>query len=563
MGEVTRRAVLAGLAGTALGGADTAAAEVTTTSRQRATTESQHSAAEVTDVEAVVDDAMAPHIGETVAGATVAVVRGDDVALTKGYGSADIDSGTPMRADETAVRVGSVAKLVTWTAVLQGVEDGVLELDADVNRYLTDSTLTIPDTYDEPVTLRALGTHTAGFDLVPNPGFVETADRLTDLETALAETQPERIRPPGEAVGYSNWGAALAGHIVAEAYDTTFQDHVQSNVFAPLGMDRSTFEQPVSDGYADNLAAPHEAGESLRRADRPYINFGPAGSLSTTGPDMATFMCAHLGYGPADELLGDEALTTMHSEHYSRHPAVTGWRYGFYEHGNPAGNYIGHGGATVYYTSWLGLLPEHDVGIFVGFNSRGPTNPGEIADEVVAAYDLQPAMGDVDPTTGPKSQERANTVAGEYESVANSPQSGHLQLLGVLNRLSVEADGDGTIVTTSISAEPTEWVEVRPYVYRERGGDNILAADVADGHVTALHLNSAPQTTFEPVATHEQQTVVLGSLGAPVAGFGLSLTGWAGHRTWRWIQRYRTGTPDQEGASVGATGDEPPEEDAT
>ena len=137
MGEVTRRAVLAGLAGTALGGADTAAAEVTTTSRQRATTESQHSAAEVTDVEAVVDDAMAPHVGETVAGATVAVVRGDDVALTKGYGSADIDSGTPMRAD-TAVRVGSVAKLVTWTAVLQGVEDGVLELDADVNRYLTD-----------------------------------------------------------------------------------------------------------------------------------------------------------------------------------------------------------------------------------------------------------------------------------------------------------------------------------------------------------------------------------------------------------------------------------------
>lgn len=122
----------------------------------------------------------------------------------KGYGRADVTDGTRIRAAETAVRIGSVLKLVTWTAVMQGVEVGALDLDTNVNQYLDDSPPSIPDEYDDLVTLRHLGTHTAGVDVVIESLFTNELDQLTDLTTTLVRTQPERVRPPGAAVCYSN-----------------------------------------------------------------------------------------------------------------------------------------------------------------------------------------------------------------------------------------------------------------------------------------------------------------------------------------------------------------------
>lgn len=546
MAEPTRRTVLAGIVGLA------ATAASSTTGRAAATFAQQRSEAptgprsvDLTDIESVVDDTLASRIGDSVPGATVAVVNGDETVLTKGYGRADAEAGTEMHAEQTPVRIGSVSKLVTWTAVMQGVREGVLNLDTDVNRYLEDSRLTIPDEYEEPVTLRHLGTHTAGFDVVPNPGIVENSDRLTDLETALVEARPERIRPPGETVSYSNWGATLAGHIVAELFDTSFEEYVQANVFDRLGMTYSTFQQPVPGDHPGDLAAPHDpSGPDIQRVGPVYINWRPAGSMSATATDMAAFMKTHLGHG-TDAVLDAETLATMHSEHHGRHPAVNGWRYGFYEHGHPDGNYIGHGGATIYYTSWLGLLPDQDIGVFVGFNSRGSASPGDVADEILAAYDLLPDSRAPESTTDPARRERAETLAGEYESVANSPRNGQLQVLGLLSRLSVEATDGGNLVTEDIASEPTEWVETQPYIYHEQDGDDVLAADVVDGRVTGLYFNSSPQTTFKPVAPHERQAVTLGVLGSSVVGFGLSLAGWAGVDGWRRLKRRRSTDNDE------------------
>ncbi|QAU14432.1 class A beta-lactamase-related serine hydrolase [Halorubrum sp. BOL3-1] len=499
----------------------------------------------MSDLESVVEEVLASRLGDATPGATVAVVDGDEIALAKGYGRADVETGRRMHRWDTPTRIGSVLKLVTWTAVMQGVRDGVLELDADVNRYLEDSAVTVPDTYADPVTLRHLGTHTAGFSVVPNPGIVTNSNALTSLETALVDAQPERIRPPGEAVAYSNWGATLAGHIVAEAYDTTFEEYVASNVFEPLGMTHSTFSQPVPADHPGDLAAPHDSsGDEITRADPVYINWRPAGSMSATALDMAAFIQAHLGYG-ADAILSRETMATMYSEQYGRHPAVNGWRYGFHEHGAPTGSYIGHSGGTVYYTAWLGLLPEHEIGVFVGFN--GLANPVDAADEILAECELLPDFTTPDPTTGQASRERAETVAGEYESTASLFEGNWRQVLGLLSRLSVEAADDGGLITTTVSGDSTEWIEVEPYVYHERDGDDILAADVTDGRVTQLYLNSQPTATFLPVTTLDQQEVTLGTVGASVAGSALSLVGWMGAAGWRRLSRYRS---DGDGGST-------------
>ncbi|MFC6976572.1 serine hydrolase domain-containing protein [Halomicroarcula sp. GCM10025709] len=538
----TRRSFLAGVGGLGL------VVTGTTTSRTSATTASKSADAQPgeapftnsEELEAFVDDVMADRIGTTTPGATVAIVSGDAPVLTKGYGAADVETAVPVRAAETVFRVGSVGKLLTYTAVMKGVEDGVLDLDTDVNTYLSDSRVTIPDTYDDSVTLRHLGTHTAGFESTLDPDIVADPDTLDSLETLLTNQQPSRIRPPGELVGYSNYGAALAGHVVAEAYDTTFEEYVQSRIFDPLGMTHSTFLQPVPSDQPGDLAAPHiRDTDSFLAADDVYINMRPAGSLSATATDMAAFMQAHLGDGAVDDarILDAETAETMHSRHHVRHPAVTNWRYGFHEYGTPDANLIGHSGATINYTSYLLLAPDHDVGIFVAYNSNPDELPKAVVDEIVAEYELQQAPTTPTPTSRPGGQERAETVAGEY-SLTSLPQRGPLQVVDFLEQLTVEPAANGRLRTTTLEGDGREWVETDPYVYEEVGGHDVLAFEVTDHEVDVLNMNREPTGVYQPVPFHGRQLVTGGVLGTAVSGFGLSLAGWGGHTAWKqWTQQ--------------------------
>ncbi|WP_124194457.1 serine hydrolase domain-containing protein [Natrarchaeobius chitinivorans] len=497
------------------------------------------------ELEALVDEVMAEEMADgDVPGATVAVVEGDETVLAKGYGEADLETGEPVRANETAFMTGSVGKLVTWTAVMQGVEDGTLDLDEDVNTYLEDSAVEIPETYDDPVTLRHLGTHTAGFDTRLNPGLADDPDEVTSLETALVETQPERVSPPGAEPRYSNWGTMLAGHVVAEAHDTTFEEYVQSEVFEPLEMDHSTFAQPVPEDRPGELAAPHEpTADGAERADRLYINWRPAGSMSATSTDMATFASAHLGDGAVGDarILEQETVETMHDVHHERHPEINDWRYGFYEYGPPEDDLIAHSGGLLHATSKLVLAPEEDVAVFVSYNVRNEEAlPSDAADRILTAYDLTSTTDTPEEAFGEDDNagERADAVAGEYD-LSQVPDDGPEQALGVVTRLSVDAVGDGRLESDTLGFDEQEWVETEPYVYHEVGGDDVLVAEVDDGEVQTLHLNSLPVVTFQPVPLSERTLVVGVAVGAPLVGFALSVLGWATLAVWRGWQRRR------------------------
>ncbi|RKD85940.1 CubicO group peptidase (beta-lactamase class C family) [Halopiger aswanensis] len=539
----TRRSFLGCLGGFGLGSLGTAAGRTNPTATSRAA-DSRSGDVPFTnpdELEAFVDEVMAERIGTTTPGATVAIVSGDSAVLTKGYGTAAVDADESVQADETAFRVGSVGKLVTYTAVMQGVERGVLDLDVDVNTYLEDSAVTVPDTYSNPVTLRHLGTHTAGFESALDPGIVADPAALDSLETVLVDQQRSRVRPPGELVGYSNYSAALAGHIVAEAHETTFDEYIQSEILDPLGMSHSTFAQPISDDQPGELAAPHVSdGGSFTVANDVYINMRPAGSLSATATDMAAFMRAHLGDGSVGDgrILDTETAKTMHSCHHVRHPAVTNWRYGFHEYGDPDANLIAHSGATVNFTSHLLLAPDHDVGIFVAYNTNPSELPAAVVDDIVRGYGLQPAPTSPTPTAEPGKQERAETVAGEY-SLSYLPESGPLQVVDLLEHVTVEPTDNGGLRTTTLEGNDRKWIEIEPYVYQEVGGHDVLAFEVTDGVVNVLHMSSEPTGVYQPVPLHERQFVSGGVLGTAVTGFGLSLVGWGGHSAWQQWKQHR------------------------
>src|SRR5213596_3508146 len=113
-----------------------------------------------------------------IAGAVVSVVKDGQVLFQKGYGYADVEEKKAVLPDRTLFRPGSISKLFTATAVMQLVEQGKLELDSDVSGYLD---FAIPKTYPEPVTLRRILTHTAGFEETLKNLFVPSADKMPPL----------------------------------------------------------------------------------------------------------------------------------------------------------------------------------------------------------------------------------------------------------------------------------------------------------------------------------------------------------------------------------------------
>src|SRR5579863_3775796 len=159
-----------------------------------------------------------------IAGAVVVVVKDDKVLVEKGYGYADVASRRPFDPDTSLVRPASISKLFTWTAVMQLVEAGKLDLDADVNRYLD---FRIPPKDGKPVTLRELMTHTAGFEEMGKVLYAPDAAHLTPLAELVRTRLPKRIFPPGEVVAYSNYGAGLAGYIVQRVSGEPYESYIE------------------------------------------------------------------------------------------------------------------------------------------------------------------------------------------------------------------------------------------------------------------------------------------------------------------------------------------------
>ncbi|WP_265110900.1 serine hydrolase domain-containing protein [Halosolutus halophilus] len=470
--------------------------------------------------------------GHSIPGATVAVVDGDS-EFAKGYGFSDVESETPVRADETLFRIGSVSKLFTWTAVMQGVERGRFDLDTDVNQYLDE--IDVPRTYEQPITLDHLGTHTPGFEDRAHGTFVLAETDLQPLEQTLVEEQPARIRPPGRFTAYSNYGAALSGHIVATAAETSFENYVNEEIFDPLSMKRSTFAQPVPDGLRADLAKGYTATDGeFREGDFEFVGMPATGAMSATATDMARFVRAHLQGGTVDDdrILESETVAEMHRRRFANDERVNGMGFGFYEMSRHGVRVIGHAGDTRLFHSLLFLVPEHDVGVFVSYNSTGGTNAREeFIDEFIEQYfpteEPSVTIPDGTPTRG-------TDLEGTYRTL-RVPSTTSEKFIGVTESVSVSLDDRGRLITTH-GDDTKRWVEAEPLFFREIDGPDRLAFRETDGDVTHLFLGSRPASAYERLSLLEQPRVHGAIVAFSVVVFVTAVVGWSGAAIWRWYR---------------------------
>jgi len=463
------------------------------------------------EVEAFVDGLMAAQLDANhIAGATVSVVRNGEVVLTKGYGYADATADIEVDGDRTIFRIGSITKLFVWTAIMQLVEEGKLDLDTDVNEYLTD--VEIPATYDEPITLAHLMTHTPGYEDHFIHLFGRDEQSLKPLSEILSEDMPERIRRPGFVASYSNHGVALAGYVVEQVTGMRWEEYIEQNILEPLGMEYTTARQPVPNALSEYTSEAHRwRNGEFETHHFEFVPPSPAGSISASAGDMTRFMIAHLHKGEYNgtRILEEETANRMHSTSFEPAPGVPGIAHGFIEANTNGYRTIGHSGGTVHFFSNCILIPEFDAGFFISTNSQqGGEVIGNFTEAFINRY-FPPR--NIEARTPPSGfNDRVANYVGSYRSIRYSDTT--IAKLAVLmsGAVTVENLGESKIKLHAPGEyfEPGPWVEIEPGLFRlEDDHENLAFKEGEDGSVDYMVAGKIPVATFEKIQWYETPNV--------------------------------------------------------
>lgn len=465
------------------------------------------------ELEAFLDNLFAQHMAENhIVGAAVSVVKDGRLFFAKGYGYADLEHSLPVDPEQTLFKLGSLTKLFTWTAVMQLVEQGKLDLDRDVNLYLD---FQIPHTYPQPITLRHLMTHTAGFeDLHAEMVKLEEKDLLPAREWLVSHI-PARVHPPGEVAAYSNYGAALAGYIVVRVTGQSYSQYVQEHILDPLGMKGTTVQVATPPELLKHESVGYMYDQGAFQIFPHLYNHQdlfPAGVMRSTATDMARFMIAHLqdgrysGAGIAEARILQEATAQqMHATLYAPHPRLLGSAYGFFEFSDNGQRVIGHSGSGEPMESMLLLLPEQNLGIFIAYNSLGA---GELNRQHFGFqraffdhYFPAPTLDRIQPPAD--FEKRADRFTGAYKWTMSSYTTFEkfYALLGPT--IYVRNPGDGTLL---LETPFGDWriVELEPLFFRQVDGPFHMVFRADDqGRMVYLFTDLTPMMAFEKVAWYE------------------------------------------------------------
>jgi len=470
------------------------------------------------ELAAFLDGVMAANLRDKhVAGATVAVVKDGTLFYAKGYGYSDVAKRAPVDAEHSLFRIGSTSKLFTWTAVMQLVEQGKINLDADVNSYLD---FKIPATYPQPITMRNIMTHTPGFEEDGRDLIIDDPAKMATLGDWLKTHIPGRVRPPGTYSSYSNYATALAGYVVQRVSGLPYDDYIEQHILTPLGMTQTTTRQPLPAALRADMSQGYTfAAGSYSPQKYEIVNAAPAGSVASSATDMAKFMITHLNDGlyNGHRILSDSTAELMHARAFGHDPRIPGFALGFYEKSSHGLRIIGHGGDTRWFHTDLALIPEEKLGVFVSYNTAtgGELSFGPFLTQFLDHYYPAPAPVVALPADA---KQEAKRVAGEYEFNRRSYTT-FQKAIGLAGDIRIAATDSGKLVLHSGLGD-SRLVPVGPLLYRdELGGDLVAFQADSKGHIERGFLGEAPMMTMERVPFSQSVTLHWILLGLGVLVF--------------------------------------------
>ena len=328
----------------------------------------------------------------SVPGVSVAVIDDYEVVWAKGYGVADVETGAPVTT-ETLFQAASISKPVAAMGMLRLVEDGVLTLDDNVNRWLSEWRLPENEfTEEAPVTLRRIVTHTGGLTVHVHgfPGYAVTAPLATTVQvldgSEPANTDPIRVdTTPGTIYRYSGGGYTVMQHLMTEVTGRDFPDLLQELVLAPAGMEHSSYLQPLPSEREAHAASGHLSdGSRVEGEWHIYPELAAAG-LWTTPTDLAR-LAAEVQKslrGESNRILSQEMTREMLSP---MEPGGHGLGFGLSRSGEGDARF-GHGGSNHGFKCQLQAFVEGGRGAAIMTNGdRGSALAQEILYAIAAEY---------------------------------------------------------------------------------------------------------------------------------------------------------------------------------
>ncbi len=315
-------------------------------------------------------------------GLAIAVVRDDSVIFARGYGERSVESGAPVD-EHTLFAIASTTKAFTVGVLGTLVDEGVLDWDDRVIDHLPDFRLSDPYV-TRHLTIRDLLTHRTGVSRDDNVWIAAPMDRAEILRRARHLEQQAGFR---DRYRYNNIMFMVAGELAAAAAGVPWAELVETRLFAPLGMARSTPRFAVVE-TRDNVVDSHVMGDGrpIRMARRDYDALGPAGSIFSSAWDMAQWVRLHLNDGTYEgrRILEASTIAEMHApqmvmsiDSVGRRMFPTrnfsayglGWRMQD-DHGRKI---VQHTGAVNYTRTQVGMIPSEGIGVVVMANLSSST----------------------------------------------------------------------------------------------------------------------------------------------------------------------------------------------
>lgn len=423
-----------------------------------------------------------------VAGATVLVMKDGETLLQKGYGFSDLKTKRAVDPVSTMFRLASISKLFTWTAVMQLAEQGKLDLDVGVDRYL-DFPIRAYSGAALPITLRNLMTHTSGFEETVRNIIVTDDKHYLDLREFLIQNQPHRLFAPGTIPAYSNYAVGLGSYIVQRVSGEPFEEYVAQHIFLPLGMTHSTFFQPPPAALKDLPSEGYPS--STREPPIGFERFSPvgAGGISSSAADMARFGQSLLNGGELDghRILKPETLAQMWKPQFRASDQLPPIGLGFYQVWRNDLRWIGHQGDLVAFHSLFFVEPQQKLVLFISYNSAGSANKARA--ELLNAFSDRYFPQEQHQAFISVPQSSLKDIEGTYQA-SRRADSTAIKLLGLMGQAHAKVDKDGELhidKMKDLRGHPFEWKPTGKDLWQQIDDQNrLFAIRGADGRIERL-----------------------------------------------------------------------------
>lgn len=312
-------------------------------------------------------------------GCALGVSRNGRVVYERGYGMANLETGTPIRP-ASIFHVASISKQFTAMAVLLLASDGKLSIDDDVRKYIPE----LPD-YGTPITLRHLMTHTSGlrdqWDLIQLSRGRFEENRITEADVMdIVPRQRALNFKPGSEIVYSNTGFTLLAVVVKRVSGQSLREFADARIFKPLGMTSTHFHDDYTMLVPGRTSAYVPVATGWRVSIPNFDTYG-ATSLFTTVGDLlkweANYTTPVVGTAAVlDQAQSFARLANGDTATYGLGLAVARYR---------GAREIGHGGADAGYRSYVSRFPDHGLAIAIACNASTAVTAG-LAHAVADAY---------------------------------------------------------------------------------------------------------------------------------------------------------------------------------